>query len=87
MVCTHKLFCLGSTECPKSLVPMGNLIIFIFRLKLKFKRLKMALPLDERVEIVLFGGRQGWCVLLKSEIVVALGRDLQTVVLLSIPIC
>jgi hypothetical protein len=41
---------------------MGNLIIFlifIYRLKLKVKRLKMALTLDERVGIVL-SGRQGW---------------------------
>jgi hypothetical protein len=42
--------------------------IFIYRLKLKVKRLKMALTLDERMEIVLLSGRQGWCVLLKSEI-------------------
>jgi transposase len=42
---------------------MGILIIFlifIFRLKLKVKRLKTALPLDERVEIVLLSCRQGW---------------------------
>jgi hypothetical protein len=31
------------------------LLIFIYRLKLKVKRLKMALTLDERVEIVLLG--------------------------------
>jgi hypothetical protein len=40
---------------------MGILIIFLnyFNgLKLKVKRLKMALTLDERVEIVLFSGRQ-----------------------------
>jgi hypothetical protein len=69
---------------------MGVLIIFlnfIYRLKLKVKRLKMALTLDERVEIVLLSGRQGWYVLLKSEIFVTLCRELQTVVLLSIPIC
>jgi hypothetical protein len=54
---------------------------------LKVKRLKMALTLDEGVEIVLLSGRQGWCMLLKSEIFVALGRELQTVVLLSIPVC
>jgi hypothetical protein len=47
----------------------------------------MALKLDERVEIVLLSGRQGWCMLLKSEIFVTLGRELQTAVLLSIPIC
>jgi hypothetical protein len=41
----------------------GILIIFltfIYRLKLKVKRLKMALTLYERVEIVLLSGRQGW---------------------------
>jgi hypothetical protein len=69
---------------------MGILItflIFIYRLKLKDKGLKMALTLDERVEIVLLSGRQGWSMLLKSEIFVTLGRELQNVVLLSIPIC
>jgi hypothetical protein len=69
---------------------MGILIIFlifIYRLKLKVKRVKMALTLDESVEIVLLSGRQGLCMLLKSEIFVTLGRELQTVVLLSIPIC
>jgi hypothetical protein len=42
---------------------MGILIIFlifIYRLKLKVKRLKIALILDERVEIVLLSSRQGW---------------------------
>jgi hypothetical protein len=42
---------------------MGISIIFIFfiyRLKLKVKRPKMALTLDERVEIMLLSGRQGW---------------------------
>jgi hypothetical protein len=47
----------------------------------------MALALDEMVEIVLLCGRRGWCMLLKSEIFVTLGRELQTVVLLQIPIC
>jgi hypothetical protein len=51
-------------------------LIFIYRLKLKVKRLKMALILDERVERVLLSGRQGWCMLLKSEIFVTLGREL-----------
>jgi hypothetical protein len=37
-----------------------NLLLFIYRLKLKVKRLKMALTLDERVEIVLLSCRQGW---------------------------
>jgi hypothetical protein len=59
----------------------------MYRLKLKVKRLKMALELDESVEIVLLSGRQGWCMLLKSEIFVTLGRELQTVALPSIPIC
>jgi hypothetical protein len=42
---------------------MGILIsslIFIYRLTLKIKGLKMALTLDERVEIVLLSDRQGW---------------------------
>jgi 3-methyladenine DNA glycosylase/8-oxoguanine DNA glycosylase len=42
---------------------MGILIIFlifIYRLKLKVNRLKMALTLDERLETVLLSGRQGW---------------------------
>jgi hypothetical protein len=41
--------------CPKSLEPMGIVIIFlifIYRLKLK---VKMALTLDERVETLYFG--------------------------------
>jgi hypothetical protein len=54
-------------------------LIFIYRLKLKVKGLKMALILDERVEILLLSGRQGWCILLKSEIFITLGRELQTV--------
>jgi hypothetical protein len=45
-------------------------LICIYRLKLKVKRLKVALTFDERVEIVLLSGRQGWCMLLKSEIFV-----------------
>jgi hypothetical protein len=35
-------------------------LIFIYRFKLKVKRLKIALTLDERVDIVLLSGRQGW---------------------------
>jgi hypothetical protein len=35
-------------------------LIFIYRLKLKVKRLKMALTLDERVEIVLLSGCRRW---------------------------
>jgi hypothetical protein len=58
-------------------------LIFIYRLKLNVKRLKMVLTLDERVERVLLSGRQRWCMLLKSEIFVTLGRELQTLVLLK----
>jgi hypothetical protein len=43
--------------------------------------------INGRVKIVLHGGRQGWCMLLKSKIFVTLGRELQTVALLSIQIC
>jgi hypothetical protein len=39
---------------------MGILIIFIYRLESNVKRLKMALTLGERVEIVLLSGPQGW---------------------------
>jgi hypothetical protein len=56
------------TGCPRSLEPIGILIIFlifIYRLKLNVKRLNMALTLDERMEIMLLNGRQGWCILLK----------------------
>jgi hypothetical protein len=35
-------------------------LIFIYRLKFKVKRLKVALTLDGWMEIVLLGGRQGW---------------------------
>jgi hypothetical protein len=35
-------------------------LIFIYRLKFKVKRLKMALTLDESVEIALLRGSQGW---------------------------
>jgi hypothetical protein len=52
-------------------------VIFIYRIKLEVKRLKMVLTLDERVDILLLSGRQGWCMLLKSEIFVTLGRELQ----------
>jgi hypothetical protein len=61
--------------------------IFIYRLKLKVKRLKMALTLDERVEIVFLSGRQGWT---QRQVVVEFNArhpELQTVVPLSIPIC
>jgi hypothetical protein len=89
-VCSTLILSLNYTECPKSLEPKGILIIFlifIYRLKLKVKWLKMALTLDESIEIVLLSGHQGWCMLLKSEIFITLDRELQTVVLLSIPIC
>jgi hypothetical protein len=62
---------------------MGILIIFlicIYRLKFKAKRLKMALTLDERAKIVLLSGRQGWTQRQVAD-------ELQTVVLLSIPLC
>jgi hypothetical protein len=75
-----------STGCPKSLEPMGILIIFlifIYRLKLKVKRLKMALTLGERVEIVLLSGRQGWIQIQVAEEFNARNP----VVLLVIPIC
>jgi hypothetical protein len=35
-------------------------LIFIYRLKLKAKKLNMELTLDEWVEIVLLSGSQGW---------------------------
>jgi hypothetical protein len=57
------IFITQTTGCTKSLEPMGILIIFlifIYMLNLKVKRLKMALTLDKRVEIVLLSGRQGW---------------------------
>jgi hypothetical protein len=52
------------TECPKSLEPMGILIIFlifIYRLKLKVKSLKMALTLDERLCILAISEGTGVC--------------------------
>jgi hypothetical protein len=69
---------------------MGILIIFLiflYRLKLKVKRLKMALTFDERMEIVFLNGRQGWA---QRQVAVEFNArhlDLQTVVLLSVPIC
>jgi hypothetical protein len=68
----------------------GNLIIFlifIYRLKLKVKRLKIALALDERVEIVLLSGRQGWAQMQVADECNARHPELQTLVLLSIAIC
>jgi hypothetical protein len=61
-------------------------IIFIYKLKLKVKKLKIALTLDERVEIVLLSGHQGW---IQRQVTVEFNAghpELQTVVLLSIPI-
>jgi hypothetical protein len=69
---------------------MGVLIIFlifIYRLKLKVKRLKTALTLDERVETVLLSGRQGWTQRQVADEFNAGHPELQIVVLLSIPIC
>jgi IS30 family transposase len=56
-------------------------------LKLKVKRLKMALTLDERVEIVLLSGRQEWTQRQVADGLNARHPELQTVVLLSISIC
>jgi hypothetical protein len=65
-----------------------NYFSYFYRLKLKVKRLKRALTLDERVETVHFGdSRRHRCMLFKSEIFVTLGRKLQAVVLLSTTIC
>jgi hypothetical protein len=50
-------------------------LIFIYRLKSRVKRLNMKLTLNERMEIVVLSGRQGWCMLLKSEIFVTLGQS------------
>jgi hypothetical protein len=64
----------------------GNFIIFlifIYRLKLKVKMLKMALTLDERVEIVLLSGRQGWTQRQVADEFNARHSELQTVVLLQ----
>jgi hypothetical protein len=69
---------------------MGILIIFlifIYRLKLKVKRLKMTLTLDERVEIVLLSGRQGWIQRQVADKFNARHLELQTDVLLFVPIC
>jgi hypothetical protein len=63
------------------------LLIFIYRLKLKVKRLKIALTLAERVEIVLLSGRQGWTQRQVTDECNARYPELQTVALLSIPIC
>jgi hypothetical protein len=68
---------------------MGILVIFlifVYRLKLEVIRLKMALTLDERVEIVLFSDRQGWTQRQVADEFNAGHPELQTVVLLSIPI-
>jgi hypothetical protein len=68
---------------------MGILIIvliFLYRLKLKVKRLQIALTLDERVEIVLHNGRQGWAQRQVADKVNARYPELHTIMLLSIPI-
>jgi hypothetical protein len=59
-------------------------LIFTYRLKLKVKRLKMALTLDERVETVLLIGRQGWTQRQVADEFNSRDPELQTVVLLSI---
>jgi hypothetical protein len=47
----------------------------------------MTLTLDERVEIVLLSGRQGWTQRQVADEFNSRHPELQTVVLLSIPIC
>jgi hypothetical protein len=47
----------------------------------------MALTLDERVETVLLSGRQGWSQRQVADEFNGRHPELQTVVLLSIPIC
>jgi hypothetical protein len=78
-------------SCPKSLELMGILIIFSYfylHVKVKgYKRLKMALTLDERVEIMLLSGPQGWTQRQVADEFNARHPELQTLVLLSIPIC
>jgi hypothetical protein len=67
---------------------MGILIIFLIficKLKLKVRRLIMALTLAERVERVLLSGRQGWTQRQVADEFNARHPELQTVVLLSIP--
>jgi hypothetical protein len=79
-----------STRCPKILEPVGILIIFliyIYRLKLNVKRLDMTLTLDERVEVVLLSGRHGWTQRQVADEFNARHPELQTVVLLSSPVC
>jgi hypothetical protein len=63
----------------------GNNYISYFYLQVK--RLKMALTLDERVEIVVLSGRQGWTQRQVADEFNARHPELQFVVLLSIPIC
>jgi hypothetical protein len=55
--------------------------------KVQVKRLKIVLTLDERVEIVLLSGRQGWTQRQVVDEFNVRHPELQTVVLLSIPIC
>jgi hypothetical protein len=61
-------------------------LIFIYRLKLNVKRLKIAFKLDERVEIVFLSGRQGWTQRQAADEINARHPELQTAMLLSIPI-
>jgi hypothetical protein len=62
-------------------------LVFIYRLKLKVKGLNMAITLDERVEIVLLSGRQGWTQRQVADEFNARHPELQTVVLLPIAMC
>jgi hypothetical protein len=65
----------------------GNFNCFsYFYLQVKVKRLKMALTLDERVEIVLLSSRQGWIQRQVADEFNARDLELQTVVVLSIQI-
>jgi hypothetical protein len=64
---------------------MGILSIFlIYRLKLTFKRLTMALTLDERVEIVLLSGSLGWT---QRQVADEYNARHPDRMLLSFPIC
>jgi hypothetical protein len=60
---------------------------FYLQVKLMVKRLKMTIALDERVEIVLLSGRQGWTQRQVADEFNARHPELQTDVLLLIPIC
>jgi hypothetical protein len=77
-------------RCPKVRERTGILIIFpifIYRLKLKAKWLKMALTLDKTAEIVLLSCRKGGTQRQVADKFNVRHPELQTVMLLSIPIC